>query len=430
MRQRAKIAASLVTEPRVMVLDEPLNGADPVQRVALIDLFQALGDQGRTVIISSHVLHEVERLAARQLVIVRGRLAAAGGHRAIRDALADRPRAVLVRTTEPRRLAGDLLASEAVQGVTVDGDTLVVSSTHAGELADPPAGRRPGRGRPPARGPAPRRLARERLPGAAPMTTTDAARGRRPGAGAPARRPLRGRGRLHAAGLPAGQAVARGAAAVRRRPALRLADPARRPTRRRSAFADVAEGGLFRLILPLTCLVIGDAVLGADVRAGTFSLTWLSPVPFRVIVAGRWLGGWLVALVTLVPAMALAAVVAGVPEAAGPIAIADGRRCRPPTSPCSCSSACWSAARRCGPWPSSSSASGCSAPRSPASPRCRPLWESQQVFAGLWEYGELIERSGMPSGWGAILRLALITLVALALAVWRVAHMRPLAGDD
>jgi ABC-2 type transport system ATP-binding protein len=135
MRQRAKIAASLVTEPQVMVLDEPLNGADPVQRVALIDLFHALGAQGRTVIISSHVLHEVERLAARQLVIVRGRLAAAGGHRAIRDALADRPRAVLVRTTEPRRLAGDLLASEAVQGVSVDGDTLVVSSTHAGELA-------------------------------------------------------------------------------------------------------------------------------------------------------------------------------------------------------------------------------------------------------------------------------------------------------
>jgi ABC-2 type transport system ATP-binding protein len=135
MRQRAKIAASLVTGPRVMVLDEPLNGADPVQRNALIELFHALGDQGRTVIISSHVLHEVQRLAGRQLVLIRGRLAAAGSHRAIRDALADRPRAVLVRTSDPRRLAGDLLASEAVQGVTVDGENLVISSTHAGELA-------------------------------------------------------------------------------------------------------------------------------------------------------------------------------------------------------------------------------------------------------------------------------------------------------
>jgi ABC-2 type transport system ATP-binding protein len=136
MRQRAKIAAALVTGPTVMVLDEPLNGADPVQRNALIDLFHALGDQGRTVIISSHVLHEVQRLAERQLVMIRGRLAAAGSHRAIRDALADRPRSVLVRTSEPRRLAGDLMASEAVQGVTVDGDSVVISSTHAGELAE------------------------------------------------------------------------------------------------------------------------------------------------------------------------------------------------------------------------------------------------------------------------------------------------------
>ena len=71
MRQRAKVAAALVTMPRVLVLDEPLNGADPVQRVALINLFHALGDQGRTVIVSSHVLHEVERLASRQIVMIR-----------------------------------------------------------------------------------------------------------------------------------------------------------------------------------------------------------------------------------------------------------------------------------------------------------------------------------------------------------------------
>jgi ABC-2 type transport system ATP-binding protein len=136
MRQRAKIAASLVTDPQVLVLDEPLNGADPVQRVALIDLFHRLGDEGRTVIVSSHVLHEVERLAARQIVIIRGRLAAAGGHRAIRDALADRPRAILVRTPDPRRLASELLGVDAVQGVSVDGQNLVISSMRAGELAE------------------------------------------------------------------------------------------------------------------------------------------------------------------------------------------------------------------------------------------------------------------------------------------------------
>jgi ABC-2 type transport system ATP-binding protein len=135
MRQRAKIAAALVSEPRVLVLDEPLNGADPVQRVALIDLFRALGDQGRTVIVSSHVLHEVERLASRQIVVVRGRLAAAGEHHAIRDALADRPRSVLVRTPRARELAARLVGLEVVRGVTVDGQSVVVSSLRAGELA-------------------------------------------------------------------------------------------------------------------------------------------------------------------------------------------------------------------------------------------------------------------------------------------------------
>ena len=135
MRQRAKVASSLVTMPRVLVLDEPLNGADPVQRVALINLFNALGDQGRTVIVSSHVLHEVERLASRQIVIIRGRLAAAGDHRAIRDGLANRPRSVLVRTPAARALAAALVASDTVRGVAVDGSTVVVTSDRAGEMA-------------------------------------------------------------------------------------------------------------------------------------------------------------------------------------------------------------------------------------------------------------------------------------------------------
>jgi len=135
MRQRAKVASSLVTMPRVLVLDEPLNGADPVQRVALINLFNALGDQGRTVIVSSHVLHEVERLASRQIVIIRGRLAAAGDHRAIRDGLANRPRSMLVRTPAARALAAALVASDTVRGVAVDGSTVVVTSDRAGEMA-------------------------------------------------------------------------------------------------------------------------------------------------------------------------------------------------------------------------------------------------------------------------------------------------------
>jgi ABC-2 type transport system ATP-binding protein len=135
MRQRAKVAAALVSDPRVLVLDEPLNGADPVQRKALIELFHRLGDEGRTVIVSSHVLHEVERLARRQIVLVRGRLAAAGDHRAIRSAIADRPRQVLLRSSDPRRLASALVGVEAVSGVGIDGADVVVSSLRALDLA-------------------------------------------------------------------------------------------------------------------------------------------------------------------------------------------------------------------------------------------------------------------------------------------------------
>ena len=137
MRQRTKVAAALVRDPSVLVLDEPLNGADPVQRVHLIALFRRLGAEGRTVIVSSHVLHEVERLADRVIVLIHGRLAAAGGHRAIRDAMDDRPRHVLVRAADTRRLAGSLVALPAVAGVRLDPtrDGVVVETTQARELA-------------------------------------------------------------------------------------------------------------------------------------------------------------------------------------------------------------------------------------------------------------------------------------------------------
>ena len=83
------------------------------------------------------------------------------------------------------------------------------------------------------------------------------------------------------------------------------------------AFANVAAEGIFGLMLPIAALIIGDAVLGAEVRGGTFHFTWLSPAPTWQIVLGRWLGGSLVALVTIAPACALAAVVAGSRRAPG-----------------------------------------------------------------------------------------------------------------
>jgi ABC-2 type transport system ATP-binding protein len=135
MRQRSKVAAALVKNPLVLVLDEPLNGADPVQRVRLIELFRKLGDEGRTVIVSSHVLHEVESMAERVIVVVRGRLAAAGGHRAIRDTMDGVPRQVLVRSLGARRLAADLLVHPVIAGITVEGEDLVISTTRANDLA-------------------------------------------------------------------------------------------------------------------------------------------------------------------------------------------------------------------------------------------------------------------------------------------------------
>ena len=111
MRQRSKVAAALVKNPAVLVLDEPLNGADPIQRHHLIDLFHRLGAEGRTVIVSSHVLHEVESMADPRDRRGAGRLAAAGDHHAIRDAMDDVPRQVLVRSTDGRRLAAACSAS-------------------------------------------------------------------------------------------------------------------------------------------------------------------------------------------------------------------------------------------------------------------------------------------------------------------------------
>jgi ABC-2 type transport system ATP-binding protein len=137
MRQRTKVAAALVKNPRVLVLDEPLNGADPVQRLHLIELFKRLGDQGRTVIVSSHVLNEVERMAERVIVLMHGRLAAAGDRRAIRDAMDDRPRHVFVRSNGDRALAASLVGLESVAGVTIDPvrKGLVIQTLQARDVA-------------------------------------------------------------------------------------------------------------------------------------------------------------------------------------------------------------------------------------------------------------------------------------------------------
>jgi len=129
MRQRVKVARAIVHEPQVIILDEPLTGLDPRQRRHMTDLFHHLGSQGRCVVVSSHVLDEVERFGSNVLVIAQGRLAAEGDFRAIRDLMDDRPHRLRIRTDHPHRVAGHLLADGTIMGIEMVDDTTVLVET-------------------------------------------------------------------------------------------------------------------------------------------------------------------------------------------------------------------------------------------------------------------------------------------------------------
>jgi ABC-2 type transport system ATP-binding protein len=129
MRQRIKVAAALVHDPDVILMDEPLNGTDPVQRAGLIALIRQLGAAGKTVLVSSHVLVEVERFAENILVIVNGKLAAAGDFRAIREKIDAHPHAVRIRAEDGRRLAAALIADEVTRSVRFDDAGRVIAET-------------------------------------------------------------------------------------------------------------------------------------------------------------------------------------------------------------------------------------------------------------------------------------------------------------
>jgi ABC-2 type transport system ATP-binding protein len=135
MRQRMRLAGTLVHDPEILILDEPLNGADPRQRVHFQSLLRKLSAEGRTIVLSSHILEEVEQLADTVLLIVNGKLAASGDFRAIRVALDERPYHVLVASDSPRELAAAVVKLESVDAVNVDPDgTLVVLSRNVRDL--------------------------------------------------------------------------------------------------------------------------------------------------------------------------------------------------------------------------------------------------------------------------------------------------------
>jgi ABC-2 type transport system ATP-binding protein len=140
MRQRIKVAAAMVHDPGVLLLDEPFNGMDPRQRLHMLDLLTRLGEEGRTIVFSSHILEEVERLSGTIQVVVAGRLAASGDFRAIRRLMTSRPHIFLVRTSDDRRLGAALIGSAAVRGVEVTPDGLQVRASDYGMFSREIAG--------------------------------------------------------------------------------------------------------------------------------------------------------------------------------------------------------------------------------------------------------------------------------------------------
>ncbi|HEV7534305.1 MAG TPA: hypothetical protein VGP90_01645 [Acidimicrobiia bacterium] len=190
------------------------------------------------------------------------------------------------------------------------------------------------------------------------------------------------------------------------------------------ALAHVADGGLFGVVLPVGCLVIGDAVLGAEVRSGTLHFTWLSPASFATIVAGRWLAGFVAALAALAVPFGVAALVAGVPEAIGPLALA-----------AAAGSAAYVAVfvlfgaltRRAVVWSLGFVVLGERLLGTALSGLAQwaPGWEARAVYTrwGPDAYGTL-HRAGIPEGGPAVLRLFIITVLALVVASLRLGRLR------
>jgi ABC-2 type transport system ATP-binding protein len=128
MRQRVKVAAALVHDPPVLLLDEPFNGMDPRQRMHLMDLIRAMGTAGKTILFSSHILEEVERVAQQIEVLVAGRHAATGNFREIRRLMTDRPHLFKIRSSDDRKLAAALILDSSAGGVTLGPDGLEVQA--------------------------------------------------------------------------------------------------------------------------------------------------------------------------------------------------------------------------------------------------------------------------------------------------------------
>jgi ABC-2 type transport system ATP-binding protein len=122
MRQRIKLAQAIAHDPQVVVLDEPLNGLDPMARAETIALFRAWGAEGRHVIVSSHILHEVDRISDQVILLSQGYVVAEGQIQGVRSEVKDQPMQVLIRCDHPNRLAAQLFQQDHVVEAKIHSD--------------------------------------------------------------------------------------------------------------------------------------------------------------------------------------------------------------------------------------------------------------------------------------------------------------------
>jgi ABC-2 type transport system ATP-binding protein len=136
MRQRIKMAQALAHDPQVLLLDEPLTGMDPVNRRRMVDLVKRLGREGKTVLVSSHILYEVESMTRRVLLIHNGRILAEGDVREIRDLMDEHPHTVALRARDPRSLARAVVEAPHVLSISfgAEGEWLTVQTARPDEF--------------------------------------------------------------------------------------------------------------------------------------------------------------------------------------------------------------------------------------------------------------------------------------------------------
>ncbi len=128
MRQRVKMAQALAHEPELLILDEPLSGMDPIARRKTIKLIRDWGRSGRSVLVSSHILHEIEAMTSNILLINQGRILAEGDVHQIRDLIDEHPHTVHIRAEQPRALAREFLASDHVLSLRFEADAVIVQT--------------------------------------------------------------------------------------------------------------------------------------------------------------------------------------------------------------------------------------------------------------------------------------------------------------